>query len=233
MDGIHDLGGKSGFGPVENDKAPVGFAARWHAVVFSLVNVAYKHQAIRNTDHFRHAVERINPASYLSDGYYGRWLGGLETLFVEKGLVDQAEVTAKAVALGAADNARVAARPRIDTGQDDAIEQAERTSTARRTPDSQPLFAIGERVRAHSYPSIGHTRLPAYVRGAYGTIVEQHSSWVLPDAAAHGAERAEHLYSVRFDAASLFGDDVAEENCAVFIDLFESYLHTSPGREST
>lgn len=41
--------------------------------------------AWNNTDRFRHGVERIDPVSYLADGYYGRWLGGIETLLVEAG----------------------------------------------------------------------------------------------------------------------------------------------------
>ncbi len=221
MDGIHDLGGKFGYGKVEIDAAPVGFAARWHAVVFALVNVAYKQQAIKNTDHFRHAVERINPASYLADGYYGRWLGGLETLFVERGVVSQEEITTQAVALGADPNGRIAARP---STQEAPLDPVGRNSSARRTPQSQPVFNLDQQVRAAAYPRAGHTRLPAYVRGAIGTITEQHSTWVLPDAAAHGVERAEHLYSVRFLGVDLFGADLAEPNSVVYIGLFESYL---------
>ena len=44
--------------------------------------------AARNIDHFRHAVERIDPVAYLTHGYYGRWLGGIETMIVEAGMLD-------------------------------------------------------------------------------------------------------------------------------------------------
>ena len=31
MDGIHDLGGKQGYGQIEEDPHPAGFNERWHA----------------------------------------------------------------------------------------------------------------------------------------------------------------------------------------------------------
>ena len=77
MDGIHDLGGKAGFGKVEAEEDEPYFHEPWESRVFSMViNLG------DNTDRFRHAVERIDPISYLSDTYYGRWLGGLETKLV-------------------------------------------------------------------------------------------------------------------------------------------------------
>ena len=98
MDGIHDLGGKQGFGHVELDASSKegrhihGFNERWHAAVFTIINSLFANGAAANTDHFRHSVERIDPINYLSDGYYGRWLGGAETMLVEAGLLTQDEV---------------------------------------------------------------------------------------------------------------------------------------------
>ena len=111
MDGIHDLGAKHGFGAVEIDDLPVGFVERWHGAVFTMVNTAFATGAAKNTDYFRHAVERIDPLSYLQDGYYGRWLGAVETMLVEGGVISQAELTARAQAMGASVDARIAARP--------------------------------------------------------------------------------------------------------------------------
>ena len=85
MDGIHDLGGKQGFGAVETQAPKDAFEARWQASVFAMVRELSAAGVTKNTDQFRHAIERIDPISYLSDGYYGRWLGGVETLLVEAG----------------------------------------------------------------------------------------------------------------------------------------------------
>ena len=63
------------------------FHHRWEAAVFAMMFAAGRAGATGNSDRFRHAIERIDPAAYLEDSYYGRWLRGLETLFVEAGLL--------------------------------------------------------------------------------------------------------------------------------------------------
>ena len=87
MDGMHDLGGKQGFGAVSREANEPVFHARWESRVFGM-NLVGAGGAARNVDHFRHAVERIDPVAYLTHGYYGRWLGGLETMMVEAGVLD-------------------------------------------------------------------------------------------------------------------------------------------------
>ncbi|MEQ8691012.1 MAG: nitrile hydratase subunit beta [Pseudomonadales bacterium] len=225
MDGIHDLGGKQGFGPVEIDDLPVGFHERWHAAVFTMVSAAFASGAAKNTDHFRHAVERIDPISYLTHGYYGRWLGGIENMLVEGGVISQAELDQHARSLGARASARVAARPSLAQANPPETTAARDTS-ARRSLSSTPRFDVGHVVFTRNQPSRGHTRLPAYARGAGGVIAGYQGAWVLPDASAHGEEQVEHLYSVRFAAQTLFGDD-ANEMDEIHLDLFESYLQAS------
>jgi nitrile hydratase len=36
-----------------------------------------------NADEFRHAIERLDPVAYLTEGYYARWLGAVELLVHE------------------------------------------------------------------------------------------------------------------------------------------------------
>jgi nitrile hydratase subunit beta len=110
MDGIHDLGGKQGFGPIARDSNEPAFHDRWEARVFAMV-VAGAGGALKNSDQFRHAIERIDPAAYLTHGYYGRWLGGLETLVREAGLVEESAVRAAVARLGGDPDAPAAARP--------------------------------------------------------------------------------------------------------------------------
>ena len=69
----------------------------------------------------------------------------------------------------------------------------------------------------------GHTRLPAYARDCIGDVIAHHGSHALPDAGARGEEVGEHLYTVRFNALELWGDD-ANPNDDVTLDLWECYL---------
>ena len=87
MDGVHDLGGKAGYGVVQigPDDTHVGFAQRWHAQVFAIVNALSRAGITHNTDQFRHAVERVGADEYFAEGYYGRWLSAAELLFTEAG----------------------------------------------------------------------------------------------------------------------------------------------------
>jgi hypothetical protein len=81
-------------------------------------------------------------------------------------------------------------------------------------------FAAGARVRAEVADPDGHTRLPRYVRGHVGEVVEVRANWQLPDEAVRGVVRVEPVYAVRFDAAELWGSG----SHSVILELWESYL---------
>lgn len=219
MDGIHDLGGNPGYGAVTPDDKPVGFGERWHAAVFAIMRASYAAGATRNTDHFRHAVERVDPERYLADGYYGRWLAGFETLLIEGGVLAGDEIDAYLDALD--EDAPSAARPgTTSTGANWAV--ADRSTAARDA--APPTFKVGEWVRTRAAATKGHTRLPAYARDKLGRVTSLHGGWVLPDSNAHGlGEAPEPLYTVSFEAAELWGAD-GEPGTRLHLDLFESYL---------
>ena len=221
MDGIHDLGGKAGFGPVVQEAEEPPFHDRWEAGVFAMLSVAGSSGALRNSDQFRHAIERIDPVAYLAHGYYGRWLGGIETLLVEAGVISSAELEARVQALGGRTDARVAARP---SGAPDVIDYLPEQTDSRRPLERAPLFAVGARVRTRAHPAPGHTRLPAYARGRSGVVVAWHGGWVFPDTNAHGrGEDPQHLYTVAFTGAELWGAH-GERGTRISLDLFEPYL---------
>jgi nitrile hydratase subunit beta len=224
MDGIHDLGGKQGFGHVERRAHEPVFAARWEAAVFAFMRASAATGALRNTDQFRHAIERIDPVAYLTHGYYGRWLGGVETLLVEAGALSAGEIHARFLQLGGDTTGRVAARPRLDP--DPAGERAT-LPHSQRTVAAPPRFVPGDRVRCNAHGSAGHTRLPAYARGRVGKVVAHHGGWVYPDSNAHGrGEDPQHLYSVALDGWELWGEG-AELGVVVHLDLFETYLEAA------
>lgn len=225
MDGIHDLGGKHGFGAVKVEPQQThAFAARWEAKVFTMVNMILASRPELNVDYFRHAVERIDPVGYLTHGYYGRWLGAAETMLVESGVLSQAQITERAVALGADPDALVAARPNTGNNFNAGAGESSVSPTAQRESSASAKFQPGDKVRTRSTASPGHTRLPAYARGMVGEVTALHGTWVYPDSNAHGhGEAPIHLYTVAFAGQDLWGDS-AEPDVTVSLDLFESYL---------
>jgi nitrile hydratase subunit beta len=69
-----------------------------------------------------------------------------------------------------------------------------------------------------------HTRLPRYVRGHVGTVERVQGCHVFPDTNAHFlGEQPQWLYTVRFDARELWGEE-ADPTVRVSTDAFEPYL---------
>ena len=95
MDGMHDLGGKQGFGPVRYTLNAPAFHASWEVRANSLYAFAVG-CGIFNMDEYRHAIERMEPRHYLAASYYERSLTGMATLCVEKGLVTPEELEQRA-----------------------------------------------------------------------------------------------------------------------------------------
>ena len=221
MDGIHDLGGRDGFGPVEHEDHEPSFHERWEARVFGMY--LKRLGGGGNIDRRRHAVERIDPRAYIGHGYYGRWLGGLETLLVEGNLLTRAEITARARALGAHEWDVIASQP---AAKPDVLPPPpeDPPPDCKRPVSRAPRFAVGDRVATLAHGVAGHTRLPAYARGRTGTIAMHHDGWVYPDTNAHGhGENPQHLYTVAFDGRELWGERT-EPGLVVHLDLFEPYL---------
>jgi len=210
VNGIHDMGGMHGFGAVVVEANEPVFHAEWEKRVLGMVyqGVGFGWFTI---DAFRHAIERIDPVAYLSVGYYGRWLAALERLFVEAGALGRGDVEARLAG-------RPVAPPSVLPPPGPAAVGFVRAL------DRAPRFGVGQAVRARVASPPGHTRLPRYVAGRLGQVQRLHPPFVFPDANAHGrGENPQHLYSVRFAAAELWGAD-AEAGAALHVDLFEPYL---------
>jgi nitrile hydratase len=226
MDGVHDLGGMQGFGPVEREDNEPVFHASWEAVVLAMQH-AGRARGLFNIDEFRHGIERMAPAHYLRATYYEKWLDGITRLLVEKGVVSAEELAARRAFFEARPDAPAQAalpgppRPRGASNPRWAQDFVRETGAT-------PRFAPGDPVRTREMHPHGHTRLPRYARGRRGIVHCLHGIHVFPDTNAHGqGEQAQPLYSVRFDARELWGES-AEPNQVVHIDLWESYL--LPGR---
>jgi nitrile hydratase subunit beta len=219
MNGGHDLGGMQGLGPLdaEPEAAEPVFHANWERRVFALVR-ATSALGRWTADMSRHARERQHPADYLRHSYYENWLAGLLKLLVEKGLV-----TSEELAIGAsAGLADAELRQRV-LKADNVAASVMQGTPATVALDAAPRFSLGARVRAVNRHPLGHTREPRYVRGRVGAIHAHHGGHVLPDLSAEGVRAGRHLYTVRFEAAELWGPS-ANFNSAVYVDLWEDYL---------
>jgi nitrile hydratase len=206
MDGIHDLGGMGGFGRVEVERDEPVFHEPWEALAFALNALGIAGLAAYNIDEYRHAVERMEPAHYLSATYYERVLTAVATLLVEKGVVTRDELEARA------------------GGPFPLAQPVAEQPTADLRAEPQPRFRIGDRVVVRDIHPAGHTRVPRYVRGKRGVVVHVAPTFSFPDAAAHGlTPRNEHTYHVEFGAPELWAD-AAGRNDTVVVDLWDGYL---------
>src|SRR5690348_11814479 len=84
-----------GFGRVEIEPDEPAFHEDWERRVFRL-NIAAIIALRPPGGAFRHSIERMDPAHYLSSSYYEHWLTGLSTLISEAGLVSAGELDQRA-----------------------------------------------------------------------------------------------------------------------------------------
>jgi nitrile hydratase subunit beta len=213
VNGIHDMGGMHGFGPVLPEENEPVFHETWEGRVFGLRVHLRERFGDLNIDYRRHQIERLRPDLYLQSSYYQRWLETLLKDCVRNGLIDETEL--QLINRGRMPPARAigakAAPPKAAHGYARAI-------------DTPPAFKVGDQVRGRNLHVTGHTRIPRYARGKQGVIVADHAGFVFPDAnAALAGENPQRLYTVKFTARELWGD-AAHAKDTVRIDLWESYL---------
>jgi nitrile hydratase subunit beta len=220
VNGVHDLGGMHGFGPVEIERDEPVFHHDWERRAFALT-LAAGYLGKWNIDQSRHAREQMHPADYLATTYYEHWLFGLEWLLHEAGLVTRDELQARI--LGRAGAVRPVPGARVLAARD--VETTLRSSrTSKADEDVPPRYEVGARVVAKNINPPGHTRLPRYARGKRGEIALDHGVWVFADASGNGLGRKpQHCYSVRFTARELWGDGSPAAD-AVHLDLWDDHL---------
>ena len=216
MNGIHDMGGMHGMGPVVYEKNEPVFHAPWEARVY-VIRRALGAWRKWVTDHARHEVELIPPADYMRMSYYERWLVSTIELMVKRGMISREEIASGKPAPGS-----VKATPPLKAADASAV--LVRPNVERPNAGVKPGFKAGQRVRTRNMNPIGHTRIPRYVRGKVGTIHRDHGIYVFPDTLVHGlGEKPQHVYSVRFEARALWGPQASPRD-GIYLDLFDDYL---------
>ena len=88
MNGVHDMGGMHGFGPIVREVNEPLFHAAWEAQVRAMVVIA-RSRGYFNLDAFRYGIERMDPAHYLRAPYFERWLASIELNLLEAWLLDE------------------------------------------------------------------------------------------------------------------------------------------------
>lgn len=218
MNGVHDLGGMHGFGPVIREHHEPVFHADWEKRVFAMVLTAMGRR-VCNVDEFRRAIEHMPPAGYLGATYYEKWLHALESLLVEKGVAAREEI---ASGHAAAPAPAKATGPLGDGGGVESFDSA--AVKLRFNKSYKPGFKVGDRVVARNFNPEHHTRLPRYARGKRGVIRYDQGVFVFPDTHAHGqGAKPQHVYTVVFEASELWGAD-SNRRAPVYLDCWEDYL---------
>jgi len=219
MNGIHDMGGMEGFGPVQPEPNEPPFHSKWEARCLAM-NRAMSYAKVWNIDKSRATIEQLPPLAYLGMTYYQKWAFRLEQLLLEYRLVDADEIAAgRALRPGKE-------LPRKLPAAD--VPKALTRGSYSRPAQSPARFKAGDRVRTRNIHPHTHTRLPRYARGRVGVIECVRGHHVFPDSVAIGeGENPQWLYTVLFESRELWGDS-ADPRSTVSIEAWEPYLEAAP-----
>ena len=231
MNGIHDLGGMHGFGPIappcgeQQPDEPVFHTATDGRTL--ALQVSSLGAELYNLDEFRRTRENLDPDDYLTMTYYQSWAESISRLLVEKGVLSQPQLDDRhAYFVDHPDAAP--ADPVLPIGPTPARRWA-RSFDYQRPQQDPPRFHLGDAVRARNMHPAHHTRLSRYARGKRGMIDAVYGAYIYPDCSAHGGgEDPRPLYRVRFPAVELWGpidqDGAEAVQDAVYLDCWEPYL---------
>jgi nitrile hydratase subunit beta len=217
MNGIHDMGGMHGMGPIQAEKNEPVFHERWEARTYGLTRAIGAWRKW-NIDTGRFGIEQLPPEEYLRMSYYEKWFVRLVNLLVKTGLISRPEAES-----GKPDPGTAKMTPPL-TADRVAAAALNRNISDSHDPKIPPIFKAGQRVRSKNINPPGHTRLPRYARGKVGQIHLDHGVYIFPDTNAMGlGEKRQHVYAVRFAARELWGDGASPHDF-VYIDMWDDYL---------
>ena len=209
MNGIHDMGGMHGMGPIQHDKNEPVYHADWESRVDAMF------QALRGKAGLsRPFRERVPPSDYLRMSYYELWYVAMVEQLISAGLVTRDEVKSGRPLEPKATSTRAYTAA-------EAVALITRAQSTRQNVSLAARFEVGQRVRARKINPVGHTRLPRYARGRLGIVERIWGVFPIPDAGAGG--KPQTLYSIRFSARELWGEQSAPQD-AVYIDMWDNYL---------
>ena len=220
MNGIHDMGGMHGFGPIHRDENEPVFHEHWEARVFAIRQAT----PIPIPGGSRNNIETMSPADYLTTSYYEKWLHAQIKGLLDAGVLTEAELEERTALYRDHPQAEIPRRSDPAAVQR-FLERLHQLESPLRDLDVKPTFSVGDTVRARNIHPPGHTRLPRYVRGKLGVVTRYYGIYDFQDAVPiqQGTDTPQPLYAVRFNGQELWGG-ACEPNSVVCIDMWESYL---------
>jgi nitrile hydratase beta subunit len=214
MNGIHDMGGMHGMGPIRPEKNEPVFHAAWEGRAFALYTAVDGDWTAGAEDH---EIELLPPADYLRMSYYERWVASLVEIMVKTGMATRAEIESGKATEGTTKVRHVLSVAEVAAMVVPAVK-------ARGSGTAIAHFQAGQRVRVRNMHPEGFTRLPRYTRGRLGTIRRDYGVFVFPDTSALGlGDKPQHVYSVRFAARDLWGQQASRHD-SVYVDMWDDYL---------
>lgn len=215
MDGVHDLGGKIGYGPVDVNEPEEPYHYDYEGRMWAISRIA-RAPGI-TIDWWRHVRELIDPDDYLNRPYFDSWAQTHIATMIDAGVFTFAELESGTSVTPPAKQAKGA------DYQDVLDFNTNFAFRFDRPAEDMPKFQVGQTVHTQAIGHSGHTRLPEYARGKPGIIHSHHGAHIFPDDSAKGHEAPQHLYTVSFKSADLWTEAEYPDD-RVLIDLWESYL---------
>lgn len=213
--GIHDMGGMHGFGPVTPEEDEPVFHAAWEGRVWALQRATLP-VGLWNLDLIRASHEALPPDFYLKASYYEIWERGIENRFLAHGLIGADEIEAG--------HSLHPPKPVKRTLTLADVEKGFQRGNFYRPAQAPAKFKPGATVRTKNINPKTHTRLPRYARDRVGVVEAIRGCHAYPDSIVLGkGEDPQWLYTVVFDGKELWGPDAAP-GLKVSIEAFEPYL---------
>ena len=209
-----DLGGRPNAERVVPEAEGELFHADWEPRALA-VTLAMGATGSWNIDMSRAARETL--PDYAQSTYYRIWIGALEKLLADRGLVLPDELQAGRALHPPQPVARVLQAAAVPAA-------LAKGSPTERPAGAAARFQVGDRVRTRAERVDHHTRLPGYAHGKQGVVESVQGVHVFADAHAQGlGEQPQWLYRVAFSGQELWGDEAAPGS-SVALDAWESYL---------
>jgi len=218
------MGGMYGLGPVVREVDEPVFHAEWERQIFA-IHVAIAGEGY-NLDEFRHGIELMPPAHYLTSSYYEHWLATIQHNLLTSGRIDAERLDELTRQVSSQPDFRLDDRedPNLTKRLLEGIQEGAWTDEEVATP---PRFEVEDRVLTINQNPRHATRLPQYARGKAGVVRRVYPSLILPDTNAHReGTNPQWVYNVEFTGTELWGVD-AEQGNLLYLDLWESYLTPS------
>ena len=94
MDGVHDLGGKQGYGPIEVEIDYTPWHAPWEGRAYGICQLTGAEGW--TIDWWRHVRECSDPVDYLTSPYFASWMMTQATALIDSGVLTEDELIAGA-----------------------------------------------------------------------------------------------------------------------------------------